>query len=84
MINQQNYIANIGGKPMIIAGKALQSGNAANGGAFILNSQDQQLKIDEIQSLNQQLGQDISVSTASADGQRPIIPGSTIKVLKVS
>lgn len=60
MINPQNYIANIGGKPMIIAGKSntsgtanttggqglvLQTGNASNGGAFILNSQGQQLKV---------------------------------------
>ena len=57
MINSQNYIANIGGKPLIIAGKANTSGNNTAGqgivlqasnspnGTFILNSQGQQLKV---------------------------------------
>lgn len=59
MINSQNYIANIGGKPLIIAGKANASGNgnatggqglvlqanSSPNGAFILNSQGQQLKV---------------------------------------
>lgn len=59
MINSQNYIANIGGKPLIIAGKPNASGNSLNtggqgivlqtsnspNGTFILNSQGQQLKV---------------------------------------
>lgn len=58
MINSQNYFANIGGKPLIIAGKANASGNSTTGGqglvlqatnspngTFILNSQGQQLKV---------------------------------------
>lgn len=59
MINSQNYIANIGGKPLIIANKTnaaggttnaggqglvLQASNSPNG-TFILNSQGQQLKV---------------------------------------
>lgn len=59
MINSQNYIANIGGKPLIIANKTnaqggnsntggqglvLQASNSSNG-TFILNSQGQQLKV---------------------------------------
>lgn len=59
MINSQNYLANFGGKPLIIAGKpnasgsastsggqglVLQTGNTQNG-TFILNSQGQQLKV---------------------------------------
>lgn len=59
MINSQNYIANIGGKPLIIANKTnasggnvtssgqglvLQANNSPNG-TFILNSQGQQLKV---------------------------------------
>lgn len=59
MINSQNYIANIGGKPLIISGKANASGNNNTGGGqgivlqasnstngtFILNSQGQPLKV---------------------------------------
>lgn len=59
MINSQNYIANFGGKPVIIAGKSNASGSSNNvggqglvlqanntqNGAFILNSQGQQLKV---------------------------------------
>lgn len=59
MINSQNYIANIGGKPLIIANKGntagvntstggqglvLQASNSPNG-TYILNSQGQQLKV---------------------------------------
>lgn len=57
MINSQNYIANIGGKPLIIAGKPTSSNsnsvggqgivlqsNAQNG-TIILNSQGQPLKV---------------------------------------
>ncbi|CRK96918.1 CLUMA_CG010308, isoform A [Clunio marinus] len=127
MINSPNYIANIGGKPLIIANKAntstsgntnsqgglmLQTNNASNG-AFILNSQGQPLKVQgniltqgninqpntsqpqtvmlgnqivKVQSL-QQIQQKVnnqtsSTTTNAVDGQRPIILGSTIKVLK--
>jgi hypothetical protein len=61
MINSQNYITNIGGKPLIIAGKSNATGstNATGGsnqniviqtsnagnGTIILNSQGQQLKV---------------------------------------
>lgn len=58
MINSQNYIANIGGKPLIISNKSnatggntsggqgivMQASNSPNG-TFILNSQGQQLKV---------------------------------------
>lgn len=60
MINSQNYITNLGGKPVIIAGKAnstatsntaagqglvLQSTGSNPNGTIILNSQGQQLKV---------------------------------------
>lgn len=57
MLNSQNYIANIGGKPLIISNKAnatggnnttgglvLQASNSPNG-SFILNSQGQPMKV---------------------------------------
>lgn len=59
MINAQNYIANIGGKQMIIAGKpntsttttpsgqgiVLQSSGTNNGASYILNAQGQPMKV---------------------------------------
>ena len=41
-------------------------------------------QIVKVQSINPQKLNNVTVSNANQDGQRPIILGSTIKVLKVS
>lgn len=76
MINSQNYIANIGGKPLIIAGKSNATGNTTGGqglvlqatnspnGTFILNSQGQQLKVQGniLTQVNKNTAMSLSIS----------------------